>query len=207
MSEKQCPICNRVVVVKSDQSLTCMFCGWKSAGKTPDAKLKGSPSASQEEVVRIATSPEEIAKKALESENSKQMIIYSGIGAILLLMIVGWQMTRPPAHKPERTSPLQSSAPLEQAAPASFPSPAATIASNPPTETTSPNTATPSPESTVSPTPIESADSSAGEEATASPSSEASPESETLENNTESEASPSPETPLSDPPPAESSAP
>lgn len=133
---KNCPVCNRVLVKKSDQSLTCMFCGWKGKSNQQELKTpeKNAPVAEKkpEIPVKIETNPENIAKQVLQEENSK-LPQYVLIGAIFITFMgflsnQMFQKSDQPSVSTE-SSPVSSESLQPSDTPSDAPSPAANTAS------------------------------------------------------------------------------
>lgn len=149
MSPTNCPICNRVLVQKSDQTQTCMFCGWSSAPRKPKTptqtkqtgvrakdNAKGEKTQPQKKPQeKIITSAEEIARQQLLEENSKLQVLIASLLGLGLLGLVMFQTCQPkqPAPLQEISTPPLGSPPADlnaSASPASgvaSPSPSATF--------------------------------------------------------------------------------
>lgn len=167
---KNCPVCQRVLVKKTDKGLTCLFCGWK--GKANTSELKAEALEKKTEKPKIETDPHKLAQQQLQNENSKlpQIVLLAAIG-ITFMGFLSSQMFKESATNKKNTE--QSASPS-----ALVPTPTAITSATPSSDSTtsasgSPNTVvSPSVNPSASPSPVGTASSgsSDGLSSSASPS-------------------------------------
>jgi DNA-directed RNA polymerase subunit M/transcription elongation factor TFIIS len=188
---KNCPVCQRVLVKKTDKSLTCMFCGWK--GKANTSELKTEALEKKTEKPKIETDPHKLAQQQLQNENSKlpQIVLLVAIG-ITFMGFLSSQMFKDSGTNKKNTE--------QSASPSAFaPTPTAETSATPPSDTTtsasgSPNAVvSPSVNPSASPSPVgtPSSSGSAGSSSSASPSPLSSASSASSDGSVSSSASPS----------------
>ncbi|MGE3724873.1 MAG: hypothetical protein AB7I41_04935 [Candidatus Sericytochromatia bacterium] len=169
---KNCPVCNRVLVKKTDQSLTCMFCGWKGKGNTQDLKKpENNAKAEQkkpETPLKIETNPETIAKQMLQQENSK--LPHFVLAGAIVITFLGYMSNQIFSDK---NKPQASASPVIQATdePIQLPIPSMENASQSATPTPTESASAPSGVSTAP-----SASPSASPSGSSSPAADASSE-------------------------------
>lgn len=173
MQQKNCPICNRVLVQKSDQTQLCVFCGWSSTARKPKSSTQKVPANSiassnkkqsqNKPKEKIITSAEEIARQQLKQENSKLQLWIASLAMLALFGLVIFQTCQP--HTPE-SQPGRVVSPSAEPTSSPFstdqnmsPSPAATFMAIPSPASVSPSPSpieVPSPEPSASSTDMQS---------------------------------------------------
>lgn len=200
---KNCPVCQRVLVKKTDKSLTCMFCGWK--GKANTSELKAEALEKKTEKPKIETDPHKLAQQQLQNENSKlpQIVLLAAIG-ITFMGFLSSQMFKDSAANKKNTEQSASPSAL---APTPTPVTSASPSSDSSTSATgNPNTAvSPSvnPSASTSPVGTPSSAGSAGLSSSASPSPSVSASSDGSASSSASPSAQAKEGFLVSPPPAQ----